>query len=382
MTPEARMSAVAEFGFTPRQARFLVLVMRHAGVCLLRQYSTFAGIVQGQKTRAFFRKLVDRGFASSYGCRHNRGRLYHVHHTGLYRAIGEANSAYRRPVTAGRVAERLMMLDALLMNPDVAWLATTSEKVAHFTSEPCSGPPEWLPRSAPISTALASRDPFRDRLPIGLSADRRTVFLYLVLPAARDDFRAFLRGHAALLEALPSWTLRVAVPRDLAGTYDGIQSVVREEFESPLQARTIDDLRWYFERLRASRNGSVRPVDERSLQAAEAFERPRFYALYRQWLKDGDRALDRLSSTAIGDALATGVGRVECHVLPHRYDHLSPLVAVVGSRVHGAEKGAEDHEQRGERTTAPPRPQSADSVVEAIESARIDRLAASASPTS
>ena len=52
--------AVAEFGFTQRQARFLELVMRHAGVCLLRQYSTFAGIVHGQKTRAFFAKLVSR----------------------------------------------------------------------------------------------------------------------------------------------------------------------------------------------------------------------------------------------------------------------------------------------------------------------------------
>ena len=117
MRAEDRVRAVVEFGFTPRQARFLVVVMRYAGICLLRQYSTFAGIVQEQKTRAFFRKLVDRGFASSYACRHNRGRLYHVHHVALYRAIEEPNSAYRRPVTAARVAERLMILDAILMNP-------------------------------------------------------------------------------------------------------------------------------------------------------------------------------------------------------------------------------------------------------------------------
>ena len=96
MTTEDRANAVAEFGFTPRQARFLALVMRHAGVCLLRQYSTFAGIVHGQKTRAFFHKLVSRRFASAYVCRHNRGRLYHLQHFALYRAIDEPNSAYRR----------------------------------------------------------------------------------------------------------------------------------------------------------------------------------------------------------------------------------------------------------------------------------------------
>ena len=63
MTVEERVTAVAEFGFTQRQARFLAIVLRHAGVCLLRQYSAFAGIVHGQKTRAFFRKLVSRRHA-------------------------------------------------------------------------------------------------------------------------------------------------------------------------------------------------------------------------------------------------------------------------------------------------------------------------------
>ena len=53
MTTDDRAKAVAPFGFTPRQARFLALVMRHAGVCLLRQYATFAGIVQGRKRAPF-----------------------------------------------------------------------------------------------------------------------------------------------------------------------------------------------------------------------------------------------------------------------------------------------------------------------------------------
>lgn len=53
MTIEDRASAVAEFGFTQRQARFLAFVMRHAGVCLLRQYSTFAGIVRAEDTGVF-----------------------------------------------------------------------------------------------------------------------------------------------------------------------------------------------------------------------------------------------------------------------------------------------------------------------------------------
>ena len=326
MTAEDRMSAVAAFGFRPRQARFLVLVMRHAGVCLLRQYSVFAGIVHGQKTRAFFHKLVSRRYASAYACRHNRGRLYHVHHFGLYRAIDEPNSAYRRPVPAGRVAERLMVLDTVLANPELDWFATAAEKVAYFTHAPCSVPVAKLPRLTGSAGPAQADNAFPDRRPIGIgAADGRAVFVYLVLPTARDDFRAFLRRHAALFQALPSWTLRLVFPRAIAHTYAGLQAVVHDELETPLHPHTVEELKWYFEQLRALPNPSLRPIDERFMRAADAFERPRFYALYRRWLKEGDHALESVSSRVISDALAAGAGRVESLVLPHRYDHLSPL---------------------------------------------------------
>jgi hypothetical protein len=60
-----------------------------------------------------------------------------VHHFPLYRAIDEPNRAHRRPVPAGRVAERLMVLDTVLSNPELDWLATAAEKVAYFTHPPC-----------------------------------------------------------------------------------------------------------------------------------------------------------------------------------------------------------------------------------------------------
>src|SRR5918912_168813 len=47
MTSEERVQAVIDFGFTDRQARFVVLVLRHGAVCVPRQYATFAGIANG-----------------------------------------------------------------------------------------------------------------------------------------------------------------------------------------------------------------------------------------------------------------------------------------------------------------------------------------------
>ena len=66
MTQSERVTAIVKAGFTERQARFLVLVMLHSGVCLLRQYSEFTGIVHGQKTRDFFAKLVSRRLGGAH----------------------------------------------------------------------------------------------------------------------------------------------------------------------------------------------------------------------------------------------------------------------------------------------------------------------------
>ena len=113
MTTDERVQAVVDFGFTERQARFLVLVMRHAGVCVPRQYARFAGVSYGEKCNAFFDKLVRRGYAIASGCIHNHARLYHIHHKPLYHVIGEVTSRYRRRVPARLAIERLMLLERL-----------------------------------------------------------------------------------------------------------------------------------------------------------------------------------------------------------------------------------------------------------------------------
>ena len=65
MTFDDRVQVVTKKGFTDRQARFLVTVMLHSGVCVPRQYARFCGIVHGEKTRKFFAKLVRLGYSLS-----------------------------------------------------------------------------------------------------------------------------------------------------------------------------------------------------------------------------------------------------------------------------------------------------------------------------
>ena len=293
MTTEDRVKAIVEFGFLERQARFLEVVLRQAGVCVPRQYASFAGIANGgDKCNAFFDKLIRRGYAVRCDCIHNRARLYRVHYKPLYRAIGEVESRYRRPVPAGRAVERLMLLDAVLASSNLKWLTTEAERVV------CLASPNATANAAQAFDARATTHSSRrvgtssNAFPIGLDATGRAVLLYLVTVPWTDEFRAFIQAQAMFLRNVPAWTLRLVFPRPLDRAYD---------------------------------------------------------------------SYEKASLPVLGEAFATGVGRIERLVLPHAYRHLSPLARLVGSTRQGVEKGEQDGERvptLSQPLPAPPPPAS------------------------
>ena len=321
MTNEERGQAVIDYGFTERQARFLVLVMRHAGLCVKRQYAAFAGIANGgEKCNAFFDKLVSRGFAVATACIHNRARLYHVHHKPLYHAIGEPDSRYRRAVPARSAAERLMRLDAALTSPDVDWLTTRSEKLAYLHARTSA--------DTTVQDAPNLDNQFPGTFPIGVDPGGHVVLLYLVTAPWTDDFRTFLAGHTALLGVTPAWTLRLVFPRRVRHAVAAYRAVVREELESPLDAQTIYDLKRYFFHRRRGTDLNTIPEALRAFlnRSGQAFGGRRFTHLYGRWLAENEAALTQVSP-AIPAALASGDAQVECEILPHTYEHLSPVVS-------------------------------------------------------
>ena len=329
MTPEARIEALAAFGVTPRQARFLMAVLQHGGVCVPRQYATFAQTAYGHTVNRFFERLVAARYAVPSGCLHNRARVFHLQHRGLYEAIGEPHSPFRRPVAAGLAVERLMRLDSVLGFPDQTWLTTRSEQLGYLTG-PCGVALDTLRRASAESTRCLP-----DRLPMGIDPAGRVTLLFLALESSPDIARTVLRRHVPLLRALRLWTWRVVLPRAFEGAYDAFQTMVDDELEKPLDARTVEHLREAFARRRADREArTTSPIgdDWRGLPRTLL---PRVTGLYQRWQRVGDAALVEASSRTIADALAEGHGRVEVTVLPHRYDHLSPLVAASVTGVRG-----------------------------------------------
>jgi hypothetical protein len=320
MTFDERVKEVAGFGLTERQGGFLVNVMLHSGVFVRRQYCAWAGLSHGEKVHQFIRLLGSRRFATGQPCGHGRGRLYHVHFKPLYDAIGERDNRLRRPAQLARSVERLMLLDAVLADRAKAWLGTERDKVRHFTTD-CGVRLDQLPFAQFGAADAPTVRHFAERLPIGVDGHGH-VFVFLATTGRTRWFRIFLERHAELLRVLPSWCVRVLVPRHVTDAQAPYRRAFTEHLGEPLPIETVDELRWYFGARRAGHGDR----DERYFDAHLGFARPRFHVLYEVWQERGDRVLDAATSPVLRDALVRGTGALEFHVLPHPYMHLLPLV--------------------------------------------------------
>jgi hypothetical protein len=84
-----RADMLMPFGFTERQARFLVTVMLHSGAFMGRQYAAFAGITHGQKVHDFVERLLAARFARAHPLgKTGRTRIFHVYHSLCTRRSG------------------------------------------------------------------------------------------------------------------------------------------------------------------------------------------------------------------------------------------------------------------------------------------------------
>jgi hypothetical protein len=315
------------FRFTEREARFLALVMRHAGVCVPRQYASFAGVAHGgAKSNRFFAKLIKRGYATVIRCVHNRARIFHVHSKALYFASGEPNTAYRRPVAPRVAIERLMTLDGVLAGPDLNWVTTRREKAAYVLTLGGSGATSGTCAASSQTLTSTARAVAASGFPIGLDPSDRLVLLYVVTAPWTADFRRFLQERATLLRLVPAWTLRLVFVQPNDRWSESYEGVIDEELKTPLQPATIVELKAQFERRRARCNDrSGRTYDLVDI-GSDMAHGERFQMLYRRWLRHGDAAFESVLSTAMRDALVTGCAEVQPLVLPHSYRHLLPLV--------------------------------------------------------
>lgn len=151
--------ALTTFGFTERQAAFLVTVALHGGYCLRRQYAAFAGVGYGKNVRDFLDHLVARRVAARITYRADRGHIYHLFARPIYAALQQDDNRNRRHASPALIARKLMLLDYVLSHRDARWYATEREKVDFFEA-PNSFRPSltaWTRRSCSSARSTSTR---------------------------------------------------------------------------------------------------------------------------------------------------------------------------------------------------------------------------------
>lgn len=326
-----RAEAVTAFGFTERQARFLVEVLIHSGVFVERQYCSFAGITHGQKTHDFLTKLVERGYARPIlvGALH-RGRLFHLHYKPLYAAIGQADNRHRKAMALGKMVEKLMVLDVVIADRAFTWLGTEFDKRSYFRRR-IDGRVELreFPRLTFGKGNKIRHRYFPDKLPIGIQSGQTDhVFIYLITSPVPMDFRLFLIRHSELLRPLTRWTIRVLVPAPFAKAIPVFGHAARETLATPMTPAVAEGVRQYFHERKQRQETPSEPPDRGFRSTGQAYGTPRFQALFRVWQQEGDPAIWAAQSVSLKDALERHTGRVEFVRLSRQYLHLSSLVGV------------------------------------------------------
>lgn len=298
MTDAERVLALESLGYTPRQARFLVLVALHGGHFLRRQYVAFTGRAHGQATVRFIGGVTAREHVRvlPYG-RH--GHIFHLCARPIYAAIGQEHNRNRRRAEWDAVIRKLMTLDFVLARPEAQFWATEDDKVA-LLSELGVDREVWPARR--YQSRGAGRQPttryFVDKMPWCRDpGDDRLWFTYVDADATLNGFETHLHQYQALLTSLTTGVIFVSPTAASAPIqrvfHKAIGGVMRSDPSSFLEycrlRREVEANR--FQSLEIAQLHQFRELRTR-------FSARSFDDLYQSWCRDANDTLARFSDNS------------------------------------------------------------------------------------
>jgi hypothetical protein len=354
MTPAERVAALRWYGYTPRQAAFLALVLLHTGYFLRRQFATFLGREDGGLITDFVERLVRNRHARRHVFRRHT-EVIHVFGRPLYHTIGEPGCRHRRAVSLATVVERLMVIDLVLAHPHAMFLATEREKVAFLRSRAPEHlyPGRWM--SGPKAAGPRRGHVFVDKAPLYLEpADGPLHVAYVQGPAATvAGFARRLQDYAGLLTRLNPVTVVFCTAAD-GSLADAARAVfARWRQTRPFVLDEVPESVWrgevvaYFRGRRrvetAGSPGASEADRARVVEGRQRFGELRSERLYARWTVLGDVQIERFCNEERVPRLDHVKFLVER--LPHRYAFFanaltpaSPRPSTPASREHGPER--------------------------------------------
>ena len=301
MTLAEQTSALEQFGYTAREASFLVTAALHSGYFLTRQFSLDRGKVAVQ----FRRKILfyGHGTATTHA---NGTRLIHLSAKPIYAALGQEDNRHRRPHEPARVRTKVMCLDYVLEHPGHRFLPTEQGKLGYFCGER-NIPENLLPSKTYAGEGGNTKRFFVEKFPIRINPEtRRVAFCYVdngVFVAA--DFSTWLKQYAPLIRAVGDAEVVYVAPG--SGAFAPALRDFSLEFTTCGNGASGDLLK-YFEMRRDFESAGVRGRPLAALDTMKrlrkTFAEPRFQEQYAAWCVAAQANMQRTEAQS-GPAFST-----------------------------------------------------------------------------
>jgi len=132
--PGVHIERIRGLGYTESEARFLYIVAVFSGYFTVGQFRAFTGASYGKRPTSFAEKLIEQGHARICG-QARRGSLFHLFSRTVYGQMEKDNLRNRKRHSLGFMRTRLVLLDFVLANLDLAYFEREQDKVNFFCQE-------------------------------------------------------------------------------------------------------------------------------------------------------------------------------------------------------------------------------------------------------
>ena len=132
--PAAHIERIKDLGYTESEARFLYIVAVFSGYFTLGHFRVFTGSAYGKRPTSFAQKLLKQGHATVRDYL-RRGSIYHLFSRTVYGQIEKDNLRNRKKHSFDFMRNRLVLLDFILSNQELAYFETEQDKVSFFCEQ-------------------------------------------------------------------------------------------------------------------------------------------------------------------------------------------------------------------------------------------------------
>jgi len=248
--PASHLERIQQLGYTESEARFLYIIAVFSGYFTLGQFRTFTCSSFGKRPTSFAQKLIGQGHARICA-QTRRGSLFHLFSRMVYGQIDKENLRNRKRHSLEFMRTRLVLLDFILANQDLAYFETEQGKVNFFCQElgisQDSLPAKVYEGSAPGQQTIRY---FVDKFPLFLAPPLHGIppvvtFSYVDSGFERSSsFASHLAAYQPLFRQLHRFRFLYIATKE--AYFHGVEQRFRASLKQPLAPDLANEILRYF----------------------------------------------------------------------------------------------------------------------------------------